>query len=416
MPKKIFTQEEKEQIIKRYEFGEGSSSIGADYGCSGTTLLKNLKLWGIQPNSKKLDLTGQVFGRLTVLEPGPKQGKENTWICECSCSAKTHVTVKISNLRNGHTKSCGCLKREPSKKFIDLTGQIFNEWTVISKAEKESYWHCRCSCGVERDVYAPSLKKQLSKSCGHLKAGLVKKPIINQRFGMLVVKEQLPYSICKCACDCGTIIYVKRSNLISGNTKSCGCNQYKAISKNMNNMMFGFLQPLCSTDKRKHGSIVWRCLCHNCNQECEVTQHALADGRTESCGCVRSIGELKIQQILQKCNIAFEKEKTFEDLINPNTGFKLRYDFYLPASNCLIEFDGIQHYQSIDFFDEHNDFEDRQYKDCLKNEYALANGIRLIRIPYWEKNNITLDLLLSDQYLVSQSDIEEAEEVMVEVE
>lgn len=54
---------------------------------------------------------------------------------------------------------------------INLTGRVFSEWTVIRRGQYRSdgaYWFCRCSCGVERDVSSRSLRKGISKSCGHL--------------------------------------------------------------------------------------------------------------------------------------------------------------------------------------------------------------------------------------------------------
>lgn len=55
---------------------------------------------------KKLDLTGQRFGRLTVLAPAANVGDRTAWLCQCDCGKKT--VVKTGHLRSGHTKSCGC--------------------------------------------------------------------------------------------------------------------------------------------------------------------------------------------------------------------------------------------------------------------------------------------------------------------
>ena len=46
--------------------------------------------------------------------------------------------------------------------------------------------------------------------------------------------------------------------------------------------------------------------------------------------------------------------------------------------------------------------EQRKKRDILKNNYALLHNIPLYRIPYWEKNNITLDMIMGDQYLVCE--------------
>lgn len=122
-------------------------------------------------------------------------------------------------------------------------------------------------------------------------------------------------------------------------------------------------------------------------------------GHINSCGCISSVGEANIQKVLQENNIVFEKQKTFSDLIS-NLGGYLRYDFYLPQYNRLIEFDGIQHYKKTNFFN--TSLEDMQYKDGLKNDYAKNHNIDLIRIPYQERDNITLDLILGNKYLIKR--------------
>lgn len=59
-----------------------------------------------------IDLTGQKFGRLTVIESAEKQekGKSHNWICECECG--NQIVVPAHRLKNGTTKSCGCLLKE----------------------------------------------------------------------------------------------------------------------------------------------------------------------------------------------------------------------------------------------------------------------------------------------------------------
>lgn len=57
---------------------------------------------------EKLDLTGQRFGKLTVLEPAEKIGGRTAWRCLCDCGQKTVVTTM--RLRDGHRTSCGCDK------------------------------------------------------------------------------------------------------------------------------------------------------------------------------------------------------------------------------------------------------------------------------------------------------------------
>ncbi len=113
------------------------------------------------------DLVGQTFNRLTVIKFDHKKG-HNFWLCRCACG--NEVVVDQSKLKSGHTKSCGCLKKE---KLQDLTGKVFGLWTVISfnRSEKEgnhyrTYWNCKCACGGERVVRGDILKSGGSKSCG----------------------------------------------------------------------------------------------------------------------------------------------------------------------------------------------------------------------------------------------------------
>lgn len=55
---------------------------------------------------KKIDLTGQRYGRLTVLAPAENAGNKTVWLCRCDCGME--ILVRTQHLRSGHTKSCGC--------------------------------------------------------------------------------------------------------------------------------------------------------------------------------------------------------------------------------------------------------------------------------------------------------------------
>jgi hypothetical protein len=59
---------------------------------------------------RAIDLTGQRFGRLTVLERGPNKGAKTHWLCACDCGGTR--LVGTGQLHSGRTQSCGCLQRE----------------------------------------------------------------------------------------------------------------------------------------------------------------------------------------------------------------------------------------------------------------------------------------------------------------
>lgn len=71
--------------------------------------------------SKKLDLTGHTYNLLTVVEESSKGlGGRVHWVCRCACGST--VTVASNNLRNGHTKSCGCHKSDKWAEIITTHG------------------------------------------------------------------------------------------------------------------------------------------------------------------------------------------------------------------------------------------------------------------------------------------------------
>lgn len=65
-----------------------------------------------QPKGNVIDMIGQTFGHLTVIERDGSDGRgEAKWICKCDCNTHTRLSVLGSNLRTGHTTSCGCERR-----------------------------------------------------------------------------------------------------------------------------------------------------------------------------------------------------------------------------------------------------------------------------------------------------------------
>jgi ssDNA-binding Zn-finger/Zn-ribbon topoisomerase 1 len=104
--------------------------------------------------------------------------------------------------------------------------------------------------------------------------------------------------------------------------------------------------------------------------------------------CQRSGPENAISTILLALGVDFTEQQKFKDCINPKTNYQLRYDFYIPSHNLLIEFDGIYHFKAIDHEDNigsaNKTYQHVIYLDDIKNQYAIDHGIRLLRIPYWD--------------------------------
>lgn len=116
--------------------------------------------------------------------------------------------------------------------------------------------------------------------------------------------------------------------------------------------------------------------------------------------CKTSKGEDAIKEWLEAHDIPYAFQKTFDDCRNPETGWKLKYDFYVPSRNLLIEFDGIQHFKVIENGKFPNPVERVEYTqrlDKLKTDYAKSREIGLVRIPYTEFNKIEEKLLTAFQ-------------------
>ena len=97
--------------------------------------------------------------------------------------------------------------------------------------------------------------------------------------------------------------------------------------------------------------------------------------------CNESHGEIFIRNYLDKNNIEYIPQKRFHDLKDKTY---LSYDFYLPEYNTLIEYQGIQHYESINFKGngKYSNLEKQQKHDKLKREYAKDNGYKLLELKY----------------------------------
>ena len=301
-----------------------------------------------------LDLTGQRFGRLVVLsmaEPyvSPSGNKSARCLCKCDCG--NIKTVHVSALKGGRTKSCGCYNADAvhERCFMDLTGQTFGYLTVLYRSEdkvlsgkRRVTWHCRCTCGNEKDIFAIDLRTGKCISCGckqHSYAGSNFIDLTGQKFGKLTVIKR-----------------VEDHQKPSGNSL-----------------------------------VQWLCKCE-CGSEKVVSAESLRSGHTQSCGCVLSYAEETIARLLTKCGIPYYREYSFPDCVSA-LGNPLYFDFAIRDKDDnvigLIEYQGEQHYLSdaeIGMFGKIQ----RDETDIIKKEYCKQHDIKLFEIRFDENINNSL--------------------------
>ncbi len=112
-----------------------------------------------------------------------------------------------------------------------------------------------------------------------------------------------------------------------------------------------------------------------------------------------SKGEDKIVELLSQNHIQFEREVSFPDLKSLR-GNLLRFDFAVMSKGklvALIEFDGEQHFHQVPYFHKTiMQFRQMQEWDRRKNDYCIRKKIPLIRVPYWDLEELTIDKLLKN--------------------
>lgn len=219
--------------------------------------------------------------------------------------------------------------------------------------------------------------------------------------------NQSGHTMWNCLCKhCGNYC-IKLTTNVKKHT-SCGCIRYSTVkeklTKNLTGNRYGKLIALYKIGNNKSRNAIWRCQC-DCGQECDVDSNNLISLHTTSCGCnkqEKSIGAKNIIKILQENNIPYKAEQSFKDLCGENN-HPYYYDFAIYCNNKvirLIEFDGIQHFQNTWGKWENNSLTEQQKRDQKKNQYAKDHNIPLVRIPYWERDNINLEMIMGDQFLV----------------
>lgn len=372
--------------------------------------------------SKTYNLEGQRFGHLTVIKKtvNPNTQKKRTfWLCKCDCGNQS--VVSTTELLSNKTQQCWECAHYATNlhKRKDYTGKRFGKLVVTKMIypdrehkNNETKVVCQCDCGkiITRGIegLVHNLKSGYISSCGCRRKELAQEAtidVIGRKYGRLTgikyIQNTKPVKVF-CKCDCGNTTTVAKSDLMSGHTQSCGCLQREITGKvnevdYTNRLTETGIMFLSKIKQTKTGQWIWKGKCLLCGNYTQGIPSKLIAAKTVGCGRHNiSSGEYIIESYLKENNIKYISEYRFDECRDQYT---LPFDFAIMSDNesirYLIEYDGQQHYKSVNHFGGEEAFEIRQRHDKIKNEYCKRNNIPLLRLPYYLSNEEIKEKLLS---------------------
>ncbi len=191
-------------------------------------------------------------------------------------------------------------------------------------------------------------------------------------------------------CQCGYAFKQKAGSHLEGRgCKRCGdkasrqkqllsIREFETRSLKVHNNTYAYIGDYDGYDKKV--SVI-------CSQHGLFRQEANAHLRGQGCPkCDASKGEVKIEIFLKNHNISYISEKRFTDC--RGSKYPLAFDFYIPDRNLIIEYDGYQHFYPVAAFGGKRYLARIKEHDRIKNEYCDSKKIIMLRIPFFEFENI----------------------------
>lgn len=257
--------------------------------------------------------------------------------------------ILFQSFENGHRcKNCSESEKNPmfdNLKKSDLKFSCGNKKLTLEQAKERAN-----TIGfLIVDNYFNGIKSNVNFKCdkGH---------IFNSRFDGVIRRKKCPV----CSENKKTFSYKYVSDYIKSNGDTLVSKQYTGINDK--------LEIKCN-----NGHLY------------KVSFHSFRHANTRCPICYQTKGENKIYNFLRKNEILNIQQHKFDDCKNIRP---LPFDFYIPSFNICIEYDGIQHFEIVDYFGGFDGFVETKIRDTIKNEYCENNNIKLIRIPYWDFDNI----------------------------
>lgn len=258
-------------------------------------------------------------------------GRPDRKFCNKNCRIKEMNIIKeIKSLNE---------KSEKTKYFIERSNKIHNN---KYKYDLTIYTNCRTKVKIICPTHG--VFEQTPNNHLYVKHGCV-----------------------KCVLDAHKLTYISDERVLK--LKGIHNNKYTYNDLSVNK---GFINITCPT----HGMFTQSIYIHEYGHGCPQCNSS-------------SRGEDKIKMYLDNRNIKYNRNHIFPECKNKKG---LRFDFYLPEMNFIIEYDGEHHFKENKYFGSGN-LEYMKNNDNIKNNYCIKNNITLLRIPYFDYDNID-DILL----------------------
>lgn len=266
-----------------------------------------------------------------------------------------------------------------------------------------------CECSICGHHWAPLpsniLKGQGCPKCGRKacsqKLSFSQKEIIKQlpdSIELLQYTRAGELALFRCKICSHEWFYIP-SNLISKNRGCPICNGYLKT----NSVFIEQLQQINSNievlEPYINSTTKLKCRCKKCGALWKSDPHHLLSGKGCPC-CDKSKGELTVQTILQKYNIPY----TYQYYLKTDFGSKIFVDFKVELGGQLyfIEYNGIQHYQPIEYFGGIEQFQKQQRRDQYLKDYCNKNNIIFLELHY-DMNNNDIEKILCDKLATAAS-------------
>jgi len=353
---------------------------------------------------KKLDL--RFNGELSIISVSYSKGKNGS-IASIFCKKHGLFKTRLSDILS--KSSCPQCSHEAkflsNDDFIKKAKEVHHEKYIYSKTKYVRYREkIIVTCPIHGDFYVLAGKHLQGNGCAKCYRErskvdsdyfLVKtKSLYSEQYDYSKVKYQGAFRKVEIVCPEHGSFFTTPSNFWRGN--GCPtCQKNKSILKNWEKFLKKFvnifenqylyhkahyrsshrkIEIVC----KKHGSFWQTPASHSTGSGCPL--------------CSISKGEKAVEKFLKESKNTYTAQYRIAECRNKRP---LPFDFAIfedkerKKLKCLIEYDGEQHYKICKNFKmTQKDLEETQRRDKIKTDYCLKNNIKLIRIPYWEKDNV----------------------------